>query len=95
MLFVHLLRDRFSPSGQYLAVGSEDGYVDFYDVSKGPQLQREGYCKGIKGFVAQIDFSADSKYIKVGGRYIVLSPLRLWNIQTLYILKSTVTFSKG
>lgn len=61
-----LLLCRFSPSGQYLAVGSEDGVVDFYDLAKGPQLMREGYCKGIQGFVTQMDFSVDSKFIKVG-----------------------------
>ena len=48
-----------------MAVGSEDGCVDFYDLGKGPSLQRVGYCKGIPSFVAQMDFSADSKYIKV------------------------------
>jgi len=57
--------DRFSPNGKFLAVGSEDCCVDFYDISKGPSLARSGYCKGIPSFVIQMDFSADSQYIRV------------------------------
>ncbi|WAR18910.1 EMAL6-like protein [Mya arenaria] len=60
-----------SPNGKYLAVGSEDSCVDFYDISKGPSLQRTGYCKGIPSFVIQLDFSADSQYIRVStGAYV-------------------------
>lgn len=61
---------RFSPNGRFLAVGSEDGCIDYYDMSKGPTLQRVGFCKGIPSFVMQLDFSADSKYIRV--RQIIL-----------------------
>ena len=60
-----ILSFRFSPDSRYLAVGSQDGCVDFYDLGKGPSLQRVGFCKGIPSFVAQMDFSADSKYIRV------------------------------
>ncbi|KAI0227896.1 Echinoderm microtubule-associated protein-like 6 [Lamellibrachia satsuma] len=62
---------RFSPDGRYLAVGSAEGCVDFYDLSKGSSLQRANYCKGIAGFVTAIDFSLDGKYIRVGtGAYV-------------------------
>ncbi|XP_060573407.1 echinoderm microtubule-associated protein-like 6 [Ruditapes philippinarum] len=62
---------RFSPDGKFLAVGSEDCCVDFYDISKGSALQRSGYCKGIPSFVIQLDFSADSQYIRVStGAYV-------------------------
>ncbi|KAL5008221.1 hypothetical protein ScPMuIL_013802 [Solemya velum] len=62
---------RFSPDGKYLAVGSEDNCVDFYDLSQGPSLVRAGYCKGIPSFVIQTDFAADSQYIRVStGAYI-------------------------
>ncbi|XP_071162130.1 echinoderm microtubule-associated protein-like 6 [Mytilus edulis] len=56
---------KFSSDGKYLAVGSEENTVDFYDLSQGPSLNRAGYCKGIPSFVIQMDFSADSKYIRV------------------------------
>ena len=56
---------RFSLNGQYLAAGSEEGTVDFYDLSKGASLQRVGFCKGITGFVASMDYSQDSKFVRV------------------------------
>ncbi|KAM9313939.1 echinoderm microtubule-associated protein-like 6 [Pholidichthys leucotaenia] len=56
---------RFSPDNRFLAVGSLDGAVDFYDLSLGPSLNRIGYCKDVPGFVIQIDFSANSKHIQV------------------------------
>ncbi|KAM7394852.1 hypothetical protein PAMP_021632 [Pampus punctatissimus] len=56
---------RFSPDNRFLAVGSVESAVDFYDLSLGPALNRIGYCKDIPGFVIQIDFSADSKHIQV------------------------------
>lgn len=46
-------------------MGSVDNAVDFYDLTLGPSLNRIGYCKDIAGFVVQMDFSADSKYIEV------------------------------
>lgn len=62
----------FSPDNRFLAVGSMDGAVDFYDLSLGPSLNRVGYCKDILGFVIQMDFSCDSRHIQVSG---VLRPL--------------------
>ncbi|XP_078516147.1 echinoderm microtubule-associated protein-like 5 isoform X2 [Lissotriton helveticus] len=56
---------RFSPSSQYLAVGSSENAVDFYDLTLGPSLNRISYCKDIPSFVLQIDFSADSSYLQV------------------------------
>nr|XP_015828065.2 echinoderm microtubule-associated protein-like 6 isoform X1 [Nothobranchius furzeri] len=56
---------RFSPDNRFLAVGSADSAVDFYDLSLGPSLNRIGYCKDIPGFVIQMDFSADSNHIQV------------------------------
>ena len=83
---------RFSPSGQYLGVGSEEGTVDFYDISKGPQLQREGYCKGISGFVAQMDFSADSKYIKVAAKiYLQTCKAYSWFVISLSLASQHLT----
>ncbi|XP_034721974.1 echinoderm microtubule-associated protein-like 6, partial [Etheostoma cragini] len=58
---------RFSPDNRFLAVGSVESAVDFYDLSLGPSLNRIGYCKDLPGSVIQIDFSADSKHIQVSG----------------------------
>lgn len=56
---------RFSPEGRYLAVGSDDSCVDFYELRDGRPLTRAGYCKGIPSFVTQMDFSADGRFIQV------------------------------
>uniref|UniRef100_A0A3B3IJQ9 EMAP like 6 n=1 Tax=Oryzias latipes TaxID=8090 RepID=A0A3B3IJQ9_ORYLA len=56
---------RFSPDNRFLAVGSVESAVDFYDLSLGPSLNRIGYCKDISGTVIQMDFSADSRHIQV------------------------------
>uniref|UniRef100_A0A3Q2VUR1 EMAP like 6 n=1 Tax=Haplochromis burtoni TaxID=8153 RepID=A0A3Q2VUR1_HAPBU len=52
------------PDNRFLAVGSVESAVDFYDLSLGPSLNRIGYCKDIPGCVIQIDFSADSRHIQ-------------------------------
>ncbi|XP_011939019.1 PREDICTED: echinoderm microtubule-associated protein-like 5 isoform X7 [Cercocebus atys] len=56
---------RFSPDSRYLAVGSSENSVDFYDLTLGPTLNRISYCKDIPSFVIQMDFSADSRYLQV------------------------------
>ncbi|XP_072121311.1 echinoderm microtubule-associated protein-like 6 isoform X4 [Mobula birostris] len=55
----------FSPNSMFLAVGSAENTVDFYDLTQGPTLNRIGYCKDIPSFVIQMDFSADSRHIQV------------------------------
>lgn len=65
---------RFSPDNRFLAVGSVEGAVDFYDLSLGPSLNRIGYCKDICGTVIQIDFSADSKHIQVRRLRLQMAP---------------------
>nr|XP_034966373.1 echinoderm microtubule-associated protein-like 6 [Zootoca vivipara] len=56
---------RISPDNRFLAVGSQEHTVDFYDLTQGTTLNRIGYCKDIPSFVIQMDFSADSRYIQV------------------------------
>ncbi|CAL8295460.1 unnamed protein product, partial [Arctogadus glacialis] len=56
---------RFSPDSRYLAVGSTESAVDFYDLTLGPQLNRINCCRDIPSFVMQMDFSADSCYVQV------------------------------
>ena len=55
----------FSPDSRYLAVGSTESAVDFYDLTLGPQLNRINCCRDIPSFVMQMDFSADSRYVQV------------------------------
>ncbi|XP_036006433.1 echinoderm microtubule-associated protein-like 5 isoform X1 [Fundulus heteroclitus] len=56
---------RFSPNSRFLAVGSTECAVDFYDLTLGPQLNRINCCRDIPSFVMQMDFSADSSYIQI------------------------------
>uniref|UniRef100_A0A3Q4GGM9 EMAP like 5 n=1 Tax=Neolamprologus brichardi TaxID=32507 RepID=A0A3Q4GGM9_NEOBR len=56
---------RFSPNSRYLAVGSNECAVDFYDLTLGPQLNRINSCRDIPSFVMQMDFSADSNYVQI------------------------------
>ncbi|CAB1335195.1 unnamed protein product, partial [Coregonus sp. 'balchen'] len=56
---------RFSPDSRYLAVGSSENAVDFYDLTLGPQLNRINCCRDIPSFVMQMDFSADSCYVQI------------------------------
>lgn len=63
--YIACLSYRFSPNSCYLAVGSSESAVDFYDLTLGPQLNRINSCRDIPSFVMQMDFSADSTYIQV------------------------------
>ncbi|TTC14938.1 Echinoderm microtubule-associated protein-like 6 [Bagarius yarrelli] len=56
---------RFSPDSRYLAVGSSENAVDFYDLTLGPQLNRINCCRDVPSFVIQMDFSADSCFIQL------------------------------
>ncbi|KAM9714304.1 echinoderm microtubule-associated protein-like 5 isoform 3-T3 [Dama dama] len=55
---------RFSPDSRFLAVGSSENSVDFYDLTLGPTLNRISYCKDIPSFVLQMDFSADGRHLQ-------------------------------
>ena len=57
---------RFSPSGDRLAVGSDDSCVDIYlvsDLSKG--ITRTSYCRGIPSGVTHMDWSTCGQYLQV------------------------------
>lgn len=73
-LCIHNVFLRFSPDSRYLAVGSSENAVDFYDLTLGPTLNRVSYCKDIPSFVIQMDFSADSCYLQVS----VINCSRYW-----------------
>jgi len=67
---VHLRKDRgepigvlkYSPNGQYIAVGSEENTIDIYDVGK--QYSRIGVAKGHSSKVIQLDWSTDSALLQ-------------------------------
>lgn len=65
IMYVCMSLFRFSPNSRYLAVGSTESAVDFYDLTLGPQLNRVNCCRDIPSFVMQMDFSADSAYVQV------------------------------
>ncbi len=57
-------RIQYSPNGQCLAVACRDNFIYLYDVSEdGLKYTKVGKCSGHSSFLAQIDWSADSKYL--------------------------------
>lgn len=79
---------RFSPDSRYLAVGSSENAVDFYDLTLGPTLNRISYCKDIPSFVIQMDFSADSSYLQVS----VINWSRYW-MENVLMTDTLLVFS--
>jgi hypothetical protein len=57
---------RFSPDDKYVAVGSHDSSVDYFELdAKSGKITRVGYCAQIPGMVLQMDFSNDSNHLRV------------------------------
>ncbi|XP_058860865.1 echinoderm microtubule-associated protein-like 2 isoform X2 [Acipenser ruthenus] len=68
---------KYSPDGNYLAVGSHDNFIYVYAVTEnGKKYSRVGKCTGHSSFVTHLDWSKDSKYIvSNSGDYEIL----YWN----------------
>ena len=56
---------KFSPSGQYLAIGSRDSGIYVYEINKQTKkFAKIGKCFGHTGSVLAIDWTLDEQYIR-------------------------------
>lgn len=53
---------KYSPDGQYLAVGSNDNFVDIYSTKD--HYRHVSHCRGSSSFITHLDWSTDSHYIQ-------------------------------
>ncbi|TRY59684.1 hypothetical protein DNTS_027417 [Danionella cerebrum] len=65
---------RFSPDGNFLAIGSHDNYIYIYAVADhGKKYSRVGKCTGHSSFITHLDWSVDSQYlVSNSGDYEIL-----------------------
>lgn len=53
---------KYSPDGNFLAIGSNDSSVDIYGVIQ--RYKKVGECVGSSSFITHMDWSLDSKYLQ-------------------------------
>ncbi|XP_056623263.1 echinoderm microtubule-associated protein-like 1 isoform X8 [Triplophysa dalaica] len=65
---------RFSPDGNFLAIGSHDNYIYIYAVGEnGKKYSRVGKCSGHSSFITHLDWSVNSQYlVSNSGDYEIL-----------------------
>uniref|UniRef100_A0A8D0GML4 EMAP like 3 n=1 Tax=Sphenodon punctatus TaxID=8508 RepID=A0A8D0GML4_SPHPU len=55
---------RYSPDGEFLAIGSHDNFIYIYSVGEGEsKYSRFGRCVGHSSFITHLDWSKDNKFI--------------------------------
>ncbi|CAI5798178.1 echinoderm microtubule-associated protein-like 3 [Podarcis lilfordi] len=55
---------RYSPDGEFLAIGSHDNFIYIYSVEdSGHKYTRFGRCTGHSSFITHLDWSKDGKFI--------------------------------
>ncbi|XP_064919579.1 echinoderm microtubule-associated protein-like 1 isoform X2 [Columba livia] len=65
---------RYSPDGNFLAIGSHDNCIYIYSVSEnGRKYTRVGKCSGHSSFITHLDWSVNSQYlVSNSGDYEIL-----------------------
>ncbi|XP_071963512.1 77 kDa echinoderm microtubule-associated protein-like isoform X6 [Antedon mediterranea] len=65
---------RYSPDGNYIAIGSHDNYIYVYAVTEnGRKYSKVGKCSGHSSYVTHLDWSADSQCLQSNsGDYEIL-----------------------
>ncbi|XP_030069784.1 echinoderm microtubule-associated protein-like 1 isoform X2 [Microcaecilia unicolor] len=65
---------RYSPDGNFLAIGSHDNYIYIYGVGEnGRKYSRIGKCSGHSSFITHLDWSVNSQYlVSNSGDYEIL-----------------------
>lgn len=71
---------KFSPDGQFLALGSRDNYIYVYQINENSRrFAKVGRCVGHSSYVTHIDWSEDSQILRSNsGDYEIL----YWNAST-------------
>ncbi|KAI9092828.1 WD40-repeat-containing domain protein [Phlyctochytrium arcticum] len=83
----------YSPNGKFLAVASQEGVIDIYNVenAEAGEYQRIMCCKGHSSFVASVDWSSDSHRLQSNSGN---SEVMFWTMSSQPANLSTTPFSE-